>query len=164
VNKISTDIIEAFYRFSRREQIVLLWGALVLGFYLLWKLLVVPVFEHTQTQVDRNKEMAVTLAQVQSMAATLKSAAKETPTAAGGGSIAELIDRSLQKQGLRMAGFQPGANGEARLRLDNVTFAGLTKWLYELEFTHGVQVRELSVTSAANSGLVMVNLRVRKEV
>ncbi len=163
MNKISTDIVEAFYRFNRREQIILLWGGLVLGFYLLWKLLIVPVHENTQAQVERNKGLAVTVAQVQALAITLKSSASEAPKVSGGGSIAELVDRSLQSHGLRMAGFQPGANGEARLRLDNVTFAGLTKWLYELEFTHGVQVRELSVSSSSNAGLVMVNLRVRKE-
>ncbi len=123
-----------------------------------------PVQDMRQSQLDRTKGLAVTLAQVESMAGTLLAEAKQAPTrSSGGGSIAELVDRTLQSHGLRMAGFQPGSNGEVRLRLDNVTYSGLSRWLYELEFTHFVQVRELSVTASATEGLIMVNVRLRKE-
>jgi len=156
------NIVEAFNRYTQREQIILLAGGFSIALYLLWKLLIVPVAELRQQELSRTAGMALTLAQVQTMASSLKAAPK-TEQAKGRGSIAELVDRTLQNNGLRMTGFQPGANGEARLRLDNVTFAGLSQWLYELEFTHGVQVRELSANASNTPGLVMVSVRLRKE-
>ena len=163
MNKLTSDFVAGFYRFNRREQIILLWGALAVTLYILWQLVISPIQHMTQTQIERNKNLAVTVAQVQTLAATLLTSDSPRKTRASGGSIAELVDRTLGAHALRMSGFNPGSNGEVRLRLENVSFSGLSQWLHELEFKHAVQVRELSVNTTSTPGLIAVNVRLRKE-
>jgi len=163
VNKFSSEFIAGFYRFNRREQIILLWGALAVMLYLLWQLVLAPIQQMTQMQIERNKSLAITVAQVQTLATTLLTSEAPKKTSKKGGSIAELVDRTLGAHGLRMSGFNPGSNGEVRLRLDSVSFSGLSRWLHELEFKHAVQVRELSMNLTSTPGLITVNVRLRKE-
>ena len=163
MNKLSSDFVASFYRFNRREQIILLCGAMAVTLYILWQLVIAPIQQMTQTQIERNKNLAVTVAQVQTLASTLLTSDGPKKTSVSGGSIAELVDRTLGAHGLRMSGFNPGSNGEVRLRLDNVSFTGLSKWLHELESKHAVQVRELSVNTSSTPGLIAVNVRLRKE-
>ena len=163
MNKFSSEFVAGFYRFNRREQIILLWGALAVTLYILLQLVVLPIQQMTQMQIERNKNLALTVAQVQTLAATLLTSDTPKNATNNGGSIAELVDRTLGAHGLRMSGFNPGSNGEVRLRLDNVSFSGLSRWLHELEFKHAVQVRELSMNLTSTPGLITVNVRLRKE-
>jgi len=61
-----------------------------------------------------------------------------------------------------MSSFQPGANGEVRVRLDRAGYAPLMQWLYAIEFKQGIRVSDLSIASTNDPGQVMVNLRLQK--
>ena len=75
--------------------------------------------------------------------------------------LATVIDKSLQKNGLTMQGFQPGQQGDARLRLSNVTYEAAVQWLYDLEYAHNIVVEELSIAQEKTPGLLRISIRVR---
>jgi type II secretory pathway component PulM len=76
--------------------------------------------------------------------------------------LASVIDKSLQANGLAMRGFQPGQKNDARLRLSNVAYTDLVQWLYDVEYKYNMIVDELSISQAKTPGLLMANIRVRK--
>jgi general secretion pathway protein M len=71
-----------------------------------------------------------------------------------------LINNSLNENELIMLGFQPGSKNDARLRLENVAYSSLTQWLYDLEYRHGINIEDLSLTPSKFSGRLMVSVRV----
>ncbi len=76
--------------------------------------------------------------------------------------LAQVIDQSLQANGLAMRGFQPGKNNDARLRLTNVKYEPLVQWLYDIEYQHKLVIEELSVSETKTQGLLLANIRVRQ--
>jgi type II secretory pathway component PulM len=76
--------------------------------------------------------------------------------------LTSLVDTSLRKHQLTMRGIQPGKHGDVRLRLSQVSYEPLTKWLYDLEYNNQVSIEELNVSQAKTQGLLMVNIRVKK--
>lgn len=159
------QLSDGFYRQSRRDQWVLLLGGGCVLIYAIWFFLLEPLEEKTAVERTHTESVASALVRVQRLASRLYSAqeleqhAKQKPSI----SIAELVDRSLQANGLVMRGFQPSGRGEVKLRLDNVAYSGLIQWLHELEVAQGVQVKELAMSAGSEAGLVMVNVRLRKE-
>ena len=149
-------------RYNRREQMLLLaMGALVIIF-LLWLLVLSPL-GHKRDQVAlANNAATQTLGKVKLMAAQIQQRRDQGGQASSGDNINQLIDTSLRANGLVMTSFQPGAAGEVRVRLDSASYQPLLQWLYEIEFTHGVSVLDLTVAALNDPGQVSVSLRLRK--
>lgn len=165
MNNYLQPIIDAFNRQSRREQVILLVGGFCVSLYALWFLLITPTQQAVVEERQRTAAVSQALSRVQALAVTVRQTEKQqkSSTQKSALSIADVVDRSLRANGLEMRGFQPGSEGEVRLRLDNVPYAQLIQWLYELETTHGVLVKELATSSSSAAGRVMVNVRLRKE-
>ncbi len=139
-----------FYRFSRREQYVLLTASLVISLIVIYQVALLPLYQGTLQEQLRTQRIADSLLRVEALGSELASArsrqsqkAKTQPA-----SVAELVDRTLRQHQLVMRGFQPGKDGEARVRLDNVSYAQLMAWLYELEQKQSVQITQLSLSIA----------------
>lgn len=75
------------------------------------------------------------------------------------GNLAEVIDRSVKAQQLQMSRLQPGSSGDVQVRLDNVAVDRALRWLDQLENAEAVQVRDLSMTVGASTGLVNLSVR-----
>jgi|GEM_PF-579584 len=165
MNNYLQPVIEAFNRQNRREQVILLIGAFCVAVYALWFLLIVPMQQAVMEERQRTAAVNQALSRVEVLAVTVRQTEKQQKSAKQKSSlsIADVVDRSLRANGLEMRGFQPGGEGEVRLRLDNVPYAQLIQWLFELETSHGVQVKELATSSSNSAGRVMVNVRLRKE-
>lgn len=165
MNSLVNQIVEYFYRQTRREQIILLVGGGCVLLYVIWFFLVMSLQGAVTEERARTQSVSKTLARVESLAVSVYHAeqVREKESQKPFTSIAELVDLSLRANGLTMRGFQPSSDGEVRLRLDNVPYASLIQWLYELEALHGVQVKELATSASNTAGLVMVNVRLRKE-
>lgn len=156
-------VFEWLSRYNRREQTLLLTGALAIVLYILWMGLLAPLKEKRELQISSNLGAAESLERVKLMAAQIKQA--QQTTASGNTSntnISQLIDSSLQSNGLRMSGFQPGSRGEVRVRLDNVSYAAMMQWLHDLEYRHDVAVKDLSIAATNTAGEVTANIRLSK--
>ncbi|ACE83545.1 type II secretion system protein GspM [Cellvibrio japonicus] len=149
-------------RYQRREQIALLALGIAVVIFLLWILILAPLQKKREQLQTANTAATQTLGKVRIMAAQIQQARDQGGQARSGENISGLIDSSLRGNGLTMSGFQPGVAGEVRVRLDRAAYEPLMQWLYELEFKHGVSVRDLSLAATNDPGLVTVNLRLQK--
>jgi len=156
------QLMEYWQQRDRREQVILAIGGVFVALVLVWMLLFKPVMQWRSQQQSIVDGQARTLAQVQTLAAEMKLQQQNSNNTKGDGSLAQIVDSSLRDNSLRMKGFQPGRNGEARLRLENATYEPLMQWLYDLEYRHGVHVLEMSLARTQIVGVVTVNLRLRK--
>lgn len=154
-------VFEFLSQYNRREQTILLVGALAVLLYLLWMVVISPLQQKRDQQLASNAAASAALGRVEVMA--LKIDKMRTQDRArnnrDSGNISQLVDRSLRANGLSMSGFQPGTQGEARVRLDNVNYAPLMQWLYDLEYKHDVAIRELTMAAGNQPGQVTVTIR-----
>ena len=155
------QLLNFLNKYNRREQMMILGCGLAVLLYLLWLMVLVPIEKKRDQLFAANTASTQTLGRVQVMAAQIQQA-RNAGTSASSENISGLIDSTLRANGLSMSGFQPGTNGEARVRLDRASYDSLMQWLYELEFKQGVTISDLSIAATNDPGQVTVNLRLQK--
>jgi general secretion pathway protein M len=148
-------------KYNRREQMMLLACALAVSVYLLWLVVLAPIQNKRDQLLAANTSSTQALGRVQIMTAQIQQMRNQGNTASSA-NISGIIDSSLRMNGLNMSGFQPGANGEVRVRLERASYESLMQWLYEMEFKQGISVGDLSIASTNDVGQVTVNLRLQK--
>lgn len=154
--------LDKWHSFQPREQMMLIFLGVATAIFLIVMVVIVPLQDWRASEQQRLTNSANELSRVRELVAQIK-AKENTPTrTTRKESLAVLIDNSLRENDLVMRGFQPGSNQDARLRLENAAYPDLAQWLYDLEYEHGVNIKELSLTPARVSGRLMVNLRVSR--
>ncbi len=148
-------------KYNRREQLMILVCALAVALYLLWLVVLSPIQNKRDQLLAANTASTQALGKVQIMAAQIQQMRSEGANT-NAGNISGVIDSSLRANGLSMSGFQPGANGEVRVRLERAAYEPLMQWLYEMEFKQGISVSDLSIAATNDVGQVTVNLRLQK--
>src|SRR5690625_2392987 len=109
------QFFEFLSRYNRREQTILLVGALVVFVYLLWRAVLVPLQDWRSEQIQRNANVQQALGRVEVLSARLQEYRRSgTGNGQSSGNLSRVIDTSLSAAGLAMSGFQPGTGGEAR--------------------------------------------------
>lgn len=158
------QLFEWLARYNRREQSLLLSGALVVFLYILWKGLLVPLQDWRQEQVQANQRASQTLERVKLLSARLQQtkARSDDQPGARDTNISSLVDSSLRDNGLDMTGFQPGTGGQVRVRLDEVPFDQFMQWLYDVEYQHGLSIVDFSMSGTQVAGRVTVNIRLQQ--
>ncbi|OZY87798.1 general secretion pathway protein GspM [Cellvibrio mixtus] len=155
------QIFTLLNKYNRREQMMLLACALAVSVYLLWLIVLGPIQSKRDQLLVANTASTQALGRVQIMAAQIQQM-RDQGTTASLANISSAIDSSLRANGLSMSGFQPGANGEVRVRLERASYESLMQWLYEMEFKQGISVSDLSIAATNDVGQVTVNLRLQK--
>lgn len=147
---------------SSRDQLALIFGGGALGLYILIMVVLVPIQDMRVKEETKNNALRNSLENVRGLAAQVM--AQKNPGAQKGnaGSLEKTVQQSFSAKGLQVASMSASGDDGVRLRFDNVPFEKIVEWLYEVEITHNFRVKDLSVTSAANPGLVSVNLRIHK--
>jgi general secretion pathway protein M len=149
-----------FYRLPRRDQLALLLATLALLLYGIWIALILPLRGHQLQQQQRAETAAISLQRVQAMAGDIARLQRsDAPQANAASNLPQLVDRSLRENQLSMAGFQPGREGDVRLRLESADFEHLLQWLYDIEYVHHIKVGELSITPMRQPGQVSVQVQ-----
>lgn len=156
------SLIELFNRYPRREQLALFSLAMVLAVFVLWVVLLNPLQKKRAQLTAANAATSQSLGKVRIMAAQIQQLRSQGSAGNSSDNINGIIDSSLRANGLTMSGFQPGAGGEVRLRLERASYTALMQWLHEIEFKQGISVRDLSIAATNDPGLLMVNLRLHK--
>ena len=145
--------------YEPREQIVLAVVGGAFALFLFFMILISPVMDwHSSEEKGLAREQQL-LTDVKQLAAQIK-AKGQSNNQQQNKSLSVLIDTSLRENELVMRGFQPGANRDARLRLENAAYPALMQWLHDLEYRHNIKILDLSLTPAQASGRLMVNIRV----
>lgn len=146
---------------SLRDQSMLALLAGALALYLLYQALWHPLAAANQRLENQNIATEKSLAAVTQMTAQLHALQQTNTqnTAASGENLTQLIDRTVAANNLRMSRFQPGSSGDVQVRLDNMAFDQVLRWLNELEATESVTIRELVIAPGSATGLVNVSAR-----
>ncbi|HSX52579.1 MAG TPA: type II secretion system protein M [Cellvibrio sp.] len=155
------QLLNFLNKYNRRDQMLILGCGLVVVLYLLWLMVLTPIQNKRDQLLAANVASTQTLGRVQIVAAQIQQS-REAGATVSNDNLSSLVDSSLRANGLSMSGFQPGANGEARVRLDRAAYGPLMQWLYEIEFKQGITVSDLSIAATNDPGQVTVNLRLQK--
>ncbi|MGH1486803.1 MAG: type II secretion system protein GspM [Cellvibrionaceae bacterium] len=146
--------------YEPREQMIIAIVGTLFAVFLFFMLLIDPVMSWHDSERKKLAQSESLVLEVKELAARIKAKKQSGGNKRSNKSLSVLIDSSLRENELVMRGFQPGANKDARLRLENAAYPSLAQWLYDLEYRHNVTVIDLSLTPAKASGRLMVNVRV----
>jgi general secretion pathway protein M len=147
-----------FLDLTQREQISVLVLAVAVGLYLLFAVVWSPLVDSRDSMALRKMSTVESLQRVDAMVSEL------TQLRANGGSpsrrnLTSLINQSTSDRQLQVSRLQPNSRGELQVRLENASFDDTLAWLYEMEFVHGLLVREVSVTRSGAAGRVNASVR-----
>ncbi|WJW75222.1 type II secretion system protein M [Thiohalobacter sp. IOR34] len=155
---------EWFLGRSPREQQALVIGTGLLLILLGWALLWQPL-------ADRVQRLEAQLAEQRQQQAWMRQAAAEvkrlrqagggrTVTGLGGRSLLAVVDQSARSAGLGtgLKRVEPEGSGRVRLRLEDVPFDALVRWLAQAGRQFGIRVHAISVERAKAAGRVDVRL------
>lgn len=161
IGEAMNQLLSFLNKYNRREQTMILGCGLAVILYLIWLLVFIPIEKKRDQLLSANTATTQTLGRVQIAAAQIEQMRSRGATTSSE-NLSGLIDTTLRNNGLAMSGFQPGANGEVRVRLDRAGYEPLMQWLYDLEFKQGIKVSDLSIAATNDPGQVTVNLRLQK--
>jgi type II secretory pathway component PulM len=155
------NLLTKFRELSLRDQTMLIVLAAAIGAWLLFQIAWRPLAASNDSLARANAALRGSVQNITQLAAEFRQLqqAGAAGAAASGESLAQLLDRTVAAQGLKMSRFQPGATGDVLVRFDNSPFDNVARWLHQLEAEQGVTVRDLSVTPGAAPGLVNVSVR-----
>ena len=154
------QLLASLSRFNRREQTILLVGAIAILLYVLWVALLAPLQHKRDRLMETNVATEQSLGKVKLLARQLENISQQSGHV--GENITGLINSSLSENGLSLSGLQPGAGGEVRVRIDKANSDAMMQWLYDLETKHHIAIHDLSITSSNDPGQVAVNVRLVK--
>jgi len=147
-----------FTNLNQREQMSVLLMAVAVGLYLLFVAVWSPLADSRDAMALRKVSTAESLQRVDAMVSEL------TQLRVSGGNslrrnLTSLINQSTSNRNLQVSRLQPNSRGELQVRLENASFDDTLAWLYEMEFEHGLLVREVSVTRSGVAGRVNASVR-----
>jgi general secretion pathway protein M len=154
-------IVSRFEQLSLRDQAMLALLAGVLLLYIVYMAGWRPLAQSNAQLRVQLQAAGQSLENIGRLAAEYRSLQQRNAQSGGAsrGNLAEVIDRSVKAQQLQMSRLQPGSGGDVQVRLDNVAVDRALRWLHQLEHAESVQVRDLSMTIGASTGLVNLSVR-----
>lgn len=153
-----SDLKDWFAGLSPRDQLMLLVLGGAVGLYILVFLVLMPMRNELERKEQRNLRALEEQHRVLNLAGqVLGSREDQAEDAPGQQSLNALLNNSLGEFGLSMETFQPSGSA-ARVRLAPSEFNRVIAWLDELENTHAIQIRDLTLTAEGRPGMVLVSL------
>ena len=144
---------------SVRDQFAMVILGFCFGLFILYVGILKPFQTKRDTQLQVNESARASLGRVREMAALYKNQGNAAAAQTSGRSIVEIVDTSLRANSLRLTSMRPSGMNDVQLRMDQVRFNDLLVWLAEMEVNEGMQVKDLSVSTTDNPGIVSVNIR-----
>jgi len=164
MNTLVNDFKQWYNQLPIREQFMLAIVSAIVVIYLLILMVWQPLNESRERLHQRNRASNETLAEVKTLVAQYKEVS-QNGAAAENISLPQLIDQTIREQQLSMTRFQPGSRGDASVRLENMPFDNVLRWLSDLELKHKLTIKDVSVTPGNSTGLVNVSTRIQgKEI
>lgn len=144
---------------NQREQLSLLLLSGAVGIYLLYMLLWSPLASSRDDMILRNEGVAASLIRVDAMVSEVLLLRDSGVGSTSKRNLTSLINQSTSRMNLQLSRLQPNSRGELQVRLENASFDDILAWLYEMEYTQGLLVREVSLTQSGSAGRVNASIR-----
>ena len=151
---------EWFAQLNQREQMSLLALGLAVALYLLYVLVWSPLDSKREQLALQNVAIAESQVRVDAMVSELlqlRAGGVKTGTKRN---LTSVINESTSRLQLPVIRLQPNSRGEIQVRLENAVFDDVLRWLYQMEYTEHMLVREVSLTQSNTAGLVNVTARI----
>jgi general secretion pathway protein M len=151
---------EWFARLNQREQMSLLALCIVLALYLFYIFVWSPLASKRDELAVQNTAIAASQVRVDAMVSQLLQIRESGVQSGAGRNLTSVINESTSRLQLPVIRLQPNSRGEIQVRFENASFDDVLKWLYEMEYTEHMLVREVSLTQSNAAGLVNVTARI----
>lgn len=149
-----------------RERLFVAIGGVLLVIFLLWAVLLNPLYGASASAASRIEAKRNTLVFLRGAAAEL-AGATHLPAAGpdlSGQSLVVIVDRSAREAGLGTAltRNQPVGEDGIRVRLENASFDAVTGWLAALNAGSGLAIESASFDRTPDDGRVNASLDLRQ--
>ncbi len=152
-------MISAFFKLSYRDQILLLCATLILFLSVVWFLILRPISDLSDEMSRRNELSRASLGRVQEMVSELRRLNVTQSLESQRGSSTAGINASALRYGLKISRLTPNNLGEIELRLENVKFSELIRWINYVESELGFTTIEAGLS--VPRGRMKVNATLR---
>jgi general secretion pathway protein M len=155
-----------YFGLESRERLFVSIGAVAVVVFMIWALLLNPLYGASTATERRLESKRNTLVFLRSAAAELAGAA-DMPAARpdlAGQSLVVIVDRSAREAGLGTAltRNQPVGDDGIRVRLDDASFESLARWLAALNARSGLSIESASFDRTPVEGRVNASLVLRQ--
>ena len=151
---------EWFTQLNQREQMSVLALGLALALYLLYILVWSPLDSKREDLALQNSVIAESQVRVDAMVSELLQLRASGVKTGDSRNLTSVINESTSRLQLPVMRLQPNSRGEIQVRLENAAFDDVLQWLYQMEYTEHMLVREVSLTQSNTAGLVNVTARI----
>ena len=152
-------MMSAFFKLSYRDQILLLFTMFILFLFVVWFLILTPISDQRDEMSRRNELSRASLSRVDEMVSELRRLNVTQSSASQRGSSTAGINASASRYGLKISRLTPNSLGEIELRLENVKFSELIRWINYVESELGFTTIEAGLS--VPSGKMKVNATLR---
>ena len=152
-------MMSAFFKLSYRDQILLLFTMFILFLSIVWFLILTPISDQRDEMSRRNELSRASLSRVDEMVSELRRLNVTQSSASQRGSSTAGINASASRYGLKISRLTPNSLGEIELRLENVKFSELIRWINYVESELGFTTIEAGLS--VPRGRMKVNATLR---
>lgn len=145
-----------------RDQMSVIIGGSFVGIYILFMLVLKPVYGMRAQEEMKLNSLKGSLENVRNLAAQVVEQ-NQSDGNERSSPLERIVQQSVSANGLKVGTMNAAGKTGVRLRFDEAPFENVLKWLYEMEVTNNLLIKDLSVAAASNSGRVSVNLRLHQE-
>lgn len=146
-----------------RDQLALIIGGALVALYILFMVVLKPVQEMREKEEIKINALQNSLENVRLLAARVAAQNQSSSDTAERASLESIVQSSLSSNGLQVTSMNASGDDGVRLRFEEAPFENMLKWLYEMEVSQNLRIRDLSISAGSNSGAVAVNLRLHQE-
>ena len=147
---------------SSRDQLMILVCGGIIFVYLMYLLVLSPVKTMAEQQIMKKEAQKAALGRVKLLAAQVKASKSSGSSKRGGRTIESIVESSISQNSLRVSGFDASGKSGIRVRFELVKFDNLLSWLYELEVTQGLRIKDISIASGSEPGTVSANILIQR--
>lgn len=157
------DIKEWWAQAPAKDQLALVICAGFIVVYILFMVVLKPVDDLRKKQAVTNNALRGSLENVRELAAQVVANKNSGQTSQRGNSLENIVQQTVSANNLRVASMNSSGKNGVRLRFEEARFENVLKWMYEMEVSQNVKIKDLSVSSASNPGMVTINLRMHQD-
>ncbi|EED36325.1 hypothetical protein NOR51B_2275 [Luminiphilus syltensis NOR5-1B] len=148
-----------FRQLPQRDQIALLLLAGALSLWLVYQALLMPAKTQRERLLATNDAAAQLLGRVDTKVSQLMYL-REQGGSRRSQNITATINSTTRALGIAVQRMQPNSRGEVQIRMEDVDYDLLVRWLHRIEVVEGLLIVEASIAQSGRSGSVNASIRI----
>ena len=147
---------------SSRDQLSLVVLGVAVVLYTMYSFVLSPIVEMRDAQVQRVQSQTAAYERVKNLAAQWKQIKADGNNSNRSASIEKTVESSFAQHGLRVSGFDASGRSGIRVRFDSVSYEEFIGWAHDLELSHGLKMKEVSIAGTPTPGVISASILIQK--